>query len=1250
MTITIPSGASSGDIAVTSAYGTGKVSGIVYSPSESNSAPVDIFLTSNAIEENNEIGKEVGTFVAQDGEDDGLKYELINGTNSEDNASFRIDTATNKLIAKVSFNYEAKSILNIRVKGVDANANILEKSFQIKVADVSEGIPVSTFVSISGHFSPSRLFIKNDSTLWGVFPNNAYGQLGDSTFVAKKGIFQIGKFKFLKAVTNSSSVFAIKSDSTLWSWGLNNTSKILGDATTTTRNIPSQISADKYIDISIGGQNVLAIKADGSLWGWGDNTNGQLGDTSSAVKTLPTKLSNQTFTKATCYNNTTFLIATDGTLWAAGLNDLGQLGDGSKVDKKAFTKISNDKFKTVYISQSGETYAIATDSSLWAWGTNNSGELGLGLSSTDTVFSPRKVPNIKILDLGASGNNLVVIKSDSTLWGCGNNDYYKLGDTITTFSNTLRLLDSKKYIKLYAHGAGSTTAVDKYGNAFVMGLVAYSSDSSYYPSNYSIPTLFNNAKNQQINSDFGSSSFLWQKSDQSWWSDINGSYIDSLVKLSKLNIKQLKEYNFVKIAGQGGYYTALNNNGELYTWGNNFNGTIGDGTTTNRLVPYKVSNDKFIDVSLSLGSMIALKEDGSLWGWGNNAYGKLGDGTTSNRLTPTLIDAGPFVSVNNSYYSGYALKPEGRLYSWGYNAYGQLGNGTNTTQYVPKIAGTTKFNKVLPSVYNGIGLGKDSLVYTWGYNNQLANGTYSATATLINLSSSIKFTDIGIAGSSFTNMAYYAIAADGSLYSWGYNGNGQLGSGSFTSNFTPTKVSSDVYKAISSYNNSSVYFIKADGKTYATGVNNWNYLDHESIKVPYINMFPNVIPYTPNTTDTSYCSAATASAIVASNTIDGESTILKYYTLATGGTSSSTAFVPSTVKADTINYYVSQINKRGYESARKKLTVIIKATPVAPTVTDTAYCNNSVIDSLNATAISGNTLYWYGINATGGTKTIARTIADTRTVGSSAYYVSQFNPNGCESPRAKITVKINALPANPIATNNFFCQGDTGKIASVSVLSGNKIYWYGTNATGGSGSLAATKVVANAAGNYNYYATQKNDTTGCESGRTAIPIFITAPLSTPIISRDASSNLVSSATYGNSWYKDGVKISDTTNTFKPTAIGKYTVKSSFLGCTSSMSGEYYYLITDVININASEFIKLVPNPFSSQINIDYSIKGYQKLSVEIFDIATGNRAGLIENVSAGSSLFLGNLSSGTYLIKVSSPDHKQSYQFKMIKL
>ena len=56
-----------------------------------------------AVEENNEIGKEVGTFVAQDGEDDGLKYELINGTNSEDNASFRIDTATNKLIATTDF-------------------------------------------------------------------------------------------------------------------------------------------------------------------------------------------------------------------------------------------------------------------------------------------------------------------------------------------------------------------------------------------------------------------------------------------------------------------------------------------------------------------------------------------------------------------------------------------------------------------------------------------------------------------------------------------------------------------------------------------------------------------------------------------------------------------------------------------------------------------------------------------------------------------------------------------------------------------------------------------------------------------------------------------------------------------------------------------------------------------------------------------------------------------------------------------
>jgi hypothetical protein len=132
--------------------------------------------------------------------------------------------------------------------------------------------------------------------------------------------------------------------------------------------------------------------------------------------------------------------------------------------------------------------------------------------------------------------------------------------------------------------------------------------------------------------------------------------------------------------------------------------------------------------------------------------------------------------------------------------------------------------------------------------------------------------------------------------------------------------------------------------------------------------------------------------------------------------------------------------------------------------------------------------------------------------------------------------------------------------------------------------------------------------------------------------------------------KDGVVLSDTSQKIKPDKPGSYTVKTYQNGCTSSMSSPYYFLVTDIINLSADEFIKLVPNPFINQLNFDFVVKGYQRLNIEVFDIATGSKKASMQNLTPGVPLYLGQLSAGTYFIKVSSNDGKINYQFKIIKL
>jgi hypothetical protein len=154
----------------------------------------------------------------------------------------------------------------------------------------------------------------------------------------------------------------------------------------------------------------------------------------------------------------------------------------------------------------------------------------------------------------------------------------------------------------------------------------------------------------------------------------------------------------------------------------------------------------------------------------------------------------------------------------------------------------------------------------------------------------------------------------------------------------------------------------------------------------------------------------------------------------------------------------------------------------------------------------------------------------------------------------------------------------------------------------------------------------------------------------PILIRDTSNYLKSSTTFGNTWYKDGVALADTAQRFKPSAAGLYTVTNTIDGCTSVASVAYYYLVTDIAVLSKDEFIKVAPNPFVGKLNIDFAIKKYQFIDIEIYNLATGSMVFSRSNIPPGTQLNLERLGAGNYLLKVFSPDRKMSKQFKLIKM
>ena len=296
--------------------------------------------------------------------------------------------------------------------------------------------------------------------------------------------------------------------------------------------------------------------------------------------------------------------------------------------------------------------------------------------------------------------------------------------------------------------------------------------------------------------------------------------------------------------------------------------------------------------------------------------------------------------------------------------------------------------------------------------------------------------------------------------------------------------------------------------------------------------------------------------------------------------------------------------------------------------------------SISASSYGGNitarigdkdTLWLKPIKGFTGNDTVKVYVRETNTSQKLSVY-NLFNvSSSCQSSSFTIT-SLNS-------TN--FCSGKSDTLSS-SLNTSNQWYLNGNAISG------ATNVnfVATSAG---YYTDTAANSAGCKLGSQKIQIVVNPLPNAPILSRDTANYLIAS-TNGITWFKDGVQLTDTTQKIKPTAPGSYTAKTTQNGCTSALSSAYYYLVTDIINLSGDEYIKLAPNPFINQLNFDFVVKGYQRLNIEIYDLATGVKVASQPNLTAGSRITLGQLSSGTYIIRVTSNDNKIVHQFKVVKM
>jgi alpha-tubulin suppressor-like RCC1 family protein len=260
--------------------------------------------------------------------------------------------------------------------------------------------------------------------------------------------------------------------------------------------------------------------------------------------------------------------------------------------------------------------------------------------------------------------------------------------------------------------------------------------------------------------------------------------------------------------------------GTVWTWGFNDNGQLGDGTTTDSLHPLGISSPTDVrNVASSIADWaehsLAVTGAGEVWAWGKNTHGQLGDGTTVRRLTPFAISSlSGMTSAKAGQEHSIALKNDGTVWSWGWNAFGQLGHHAYSDQWTPgQVSTLTGITAISTWSASNFALKSDGTVWGWGtdYQGELGDGGWNTNrptpVQVLNLSS---ITAIGSGG-----LHGLALKSNGTIWSWGANANGQLGDGSYTGRNVPVQVSNlSGVTAIAGGDNHSLA-LKSDGTVWA---------------------------------------------------------------------------------------------------------------------------------------------------------------------------------------------------------------------------------------------------------------------------------------------------------------------------------------------------------------------------------------------------------------------------------------------------
>lgn len=616
----------------------------------------------------------------------------------------------------------------------------------------------ATQVSVGSKHSCARL--SNGAVkCWG---GNESGQLGDGSTVDSSSALGVlglpGAISRIAAGGTHSC--ALTSDGAAWCWGDDVFGQLGDGATNSSGQAPVLASglSSGVSQIAAGQMHSCAIVINGLVKCWGYNDYGQVGDGSTTHRDVPASASGMvdaTHLSLSSWHSCALLENGQARCW--GLNS-GTLGDGRfEQSTMPVAVLGNHTFQQLASSlSSGVTSCgLRDDGQIWCWGKDlspqGSGHLGDGGSQRVLVATRINAAGTSLRELALGGGHTCARSASGTARCWGANAEYQLGDGSGRQALQPVTANLPAAISSLTSGLANTCATlpsVTRGNVATQNLYCWGKNThgQLGPGHYDTVQL----PERVDSAGFEVASISMGKLHSCLTSGQSGTVSCSGVNLNgqsgRSNPDGSNEFlpsefgllDVVHIAAGGDHSCGLVGSGEVYCWGSDQSGQLGDGnaTTDGGFSPVLVSGLPAPVIQIASGSSFscALTQAGSVHCWGSNVVGQLGDGSNLARSAPVQVTGltSGVVEIAASDFAACARRGNGSVRCWGANTEGNLGDGSTENRFTPvSVIGLSNAQSLAMGTTHACALDSGSRLFCWGNNEWGQLGLGNATSRSI---------------------------------------------------------------------------------------------------------------------------------------------------------------------------------------------------------------------------------------------------------------------------------------------------------------------------------------------------------------------------------------------------------------------------------------------------------------------------------------------------------------------------------------